>query len=344
MAFVMTTTTESAEALQQGASDNWKTAPEAPVEPPDPGAVPKEIPQKIFNSVREEQIREKQKTPEWLREDRGKPDEAIKKYETAKQRDYAAERHKAELRKILEQVSGERVSDESQSSESRPNAEQNGNGNAAPSDDFERSFKAASRVYHDFDAAIAGVKVTQRLIDAIRAQVKNPAEVADIAYTLAKSPGLREELENDPSSSNLAKISPTIRHKIAFDAHSQRMAADPAAARAVATSNVVMHQAVLDAIVEEDNSSEVAKYFAENPSEAEALNELPPVAAVAKVGRVAERLSAKSAARQRTRPLPPISPVGGSSTRSGGSLEELSPGDYIRARNKQEFERKRFGR
>jgi len=215
---------------------------------------------------------------------------------------------------------------------------QNGNGN----DEYARHYAAAAKQYEDYDATIAaadraGHRLSPKLEAAIRA-IGNPAEIAHIAYGLAKNPQLIRELENDPSQ--LARISPTARHETLLNAYRERMKGDPAAAAAVAATNVMISKAVEHAILEQDNSHKVAEHFAKNPEEAEALNNLPPLAAIARVSKIAARLEDKAAAK-RTRAPDPISPVGnGSSTRSGISLEEMSPRDYIRTRNAQELARR----
>jgi hypothetical protein len=308
--------------------------------------VPKDVPQRLFNEAREQMIREKKAAGPALfaGDERGKkPDDAIKNYEAAKVRDRAAETHRAELRTILERVTGERVNDELQSSfeSQRPSAEQNGNGNS----DYERHFSEAKKQYHDFDATIAdadraGVGISKKLETAIRS-VGNPAEIANIAYTLAKNPALVVELEYDPT--RLAQISPTARHNQLFNAHQERMSkADPdAVALVAAATDVPIRNDVRMAVLEQDNSEALAIHFARNPEVLEELNQLPPAAAVSRVGRIAAQLETKAKA-QRVRVPEPIVPVGQSSTRSGGNyLGELSPREYIRVRNTQEYARKR---
>ena len=57
MSFILTSTTDSQQALDAAAaSENWKTPPVLPAPPPVPGDVPADLPQKKFSELREREI------------------------------------------------------------------------------------------------------------------------------------------------------------------------------------------------------------------------------------------------------------------------------------------------
>jgi hypothetical protein len=119
-------------------------------------------------------------------------------------------------------------------------------------------------------------------------------------------------------------------------------------------SDIIIPQAAGRAILELDNSAEVTYYLAKNPDEAEKLNGMSAIKAVAEIGRIAEKLAreeAKAAAApekkdekkdpQPPNPKPvsqapaPITPVGGSSTKSAVEPEKMSMSEYNRWRDSQ---------
>lgn len=114
----------------------------------------------------------------------------------------------------------------------------------------------------------------------------------------------------------------------------------------LAQSDISIPQSVGNAIVEMGKSgSEVAYYLARHPEICEELSGMKTFAAVGRIHAIAAGLStpAKSSPEAKTRATPPapVTPVGQSSTRSSTPLDQLSPSEYIRIRNKQEAERKR---
>jgi hypothetical protein len=135
-----------------------------------------------------------------------------------------------------------------------------------------------------------------------------------------------------------------------FEAHNQRMAAirraDPEAAAAVdRAGQLPINHAVSLAVIEQENSEALVIHFAKNPQILEELNQLPPIAAMARVGRLSEQLASKAESKRYRAPAP-ISPVGGSSSRTGISLDDpsVSIHTFMRERNRQERDRKRMGR
>ncbi len=219
-------------------------------------------------------------------------------------------------------MTGERATDESQpSSESQPRAEQN--------DEYARHFAAAAKQYADYDETIAtadraGHRITPKLEAAIRA-VGNAAEIAHVAYALAKNPELIKELENDPSQ--LARISPTARHTQLSQSHNQRMMAarkaDPDAAAVVdRAASLPIRNSVTAAVLEQDNSEALVIHFAKNPEVLEELNELPPSAAMSRVGDL------RSNSPRRLRP----SASGADCPNPSGRWEGAAPGGEFRSR------------
>jgi hypothetical protein len=232
----------------------------------------------------------------------------------------------------------ERAPVESAEPETQPSAEQN--------DEYARHFAEAAKQYPDFEETVARGTISNNLDKQIRA-IGNAREIAQIAYYLGKNPAFVKELEKDPSQ--LARISPTVRHSQLQDAHGRRMAADPDAAAAVAAAgNLPIRNELVQAVLEQDNSNKLVEHFAKNPEVLEELNQLPPSAAVSRLGRIAEQLASRAAKRERererVRPPEPLSPVGNSATRSGMSLEDMPLKDFFRVRAKQERDNRRYGR
>jgi len=71
VSFILTSTTDSQQALDAAAaSENWKTPPVLPAPPPVPGDVPADLPQKKFSELREREIQERKEAgPEILQGD-----------------------------------------------------------------------------------------------------------------------------------------------------------------------------------------------------------------------------------------------------------------------------------
>ncbi len=113
----------------------------------------------------------------------------------------------------------------------------------------------------------------------------------------------------------------------------------------VAGSKITVPQAAIDAAVDLDNGPDVAYYLATHPEEAEKLMDLSAIRVVHAVGKISDKLAAERVApppKPKVKPPEPLAPVGASATRSGLSLDELSPREYIRIRNKQERENRRL--
>lgn len=98
------------------------------------------------------------------------------------------------------------------------------------------------------------------------------------------------------------------------------------------------------AIVEEDNSTEIAYYLGKNPDIAESLSKMSDVKAVSKIGRIAAQLEKEAPEKPstessddkkpETKVPPPIKSVGGSSARSTVDPDKLPMKDFIKWREK----------
>ena len=341
------------------------------------------LPVKKFIEERDQEERENRERPEWLENENENPAKhrtsrgVQRRFDTLTRRNHefaaraeAAERRAAELEARINGTAStdtQTVARESQpSSEAQPNAPQDGTAAnakapdaAASKSEYNRRFIEGSRRIPDFQATLkaaddAGIRISAGLESAIRA-TPNPA---DVAHFLAKSPAIIGELEKDPS--RIAQISrdlnpahrqqvETARQQQLFNSHTQRLAAalnaDPDARKLItAIPKVPIAPDVLLAICEQNNSEKVLIHLARHPNEVLELSRMPVSAGMAKIGRIAERLESKAAARERPKPPEPISPVGASSSRTGVELGELSPLEYIAVRNRQEYMRKRQGR
>ena len=190
----------------------------------------------------------------------------------------------------------------------------------------------------------------------------------DLVYFLMKRPEICAELFGDDATQRVGEISAQLmrnppqaqQHRQQADprpqellqAHNERMMAmrkaDPALAAAVdSAGQLPISQAVTMAVIEQENSQDLVIYFAKNPKVLEELNQLAPSAAMSRVGRIAAKLEGIEAnsvsKRERVAPPAPISPVGGSSSRTGISLDDpaVPLREFFAVRNKQENARRR---
>ena len=89
----------------------------------------------------------------------------------------------------------------------------------------------------------------------------------------------------------------------------------------------------------------VAYYLGKHPEICEELMGMRPLTAVGKIHEIARSLNPEKAAspkpKAKVTPPAPLAPVGGSSSRSSTPLDQLSPAEYIRVRNKQEAMKRR---
>ena len=110
-------------------------------------------------------------------------------------------------------------------------------------------------------------------------------------------------------------------------------------------SKAIIPQAAVDAVIELDNGPDVAYYLAQHPDEAEGLMDLTPIRTIQVIGKISDKLAAEKVApppKPKPKAPEPITPVGASATRGNVPLDQLSPREYIRIRNKQERESRRY--
>jgi hypothetical protein len=111
----------------------------------------------------------------------------------------------------------------------------------------------------------------------------------------------------------------------------------------VGREDLAVPQSVQLAVLEMDNGPEVAYYLGKHPELCQELLEMTPLAAVRKIGIISDRLSPEARSpepKPKPKPPAPLSTVGASATRSSVPLDQLSPREYIEARNKQERARR----
>lgn len=101
---------------------------------------------------------------------------------------------------------------------------------------------------------------------------------------------------------------------------------------------------VLEAIFSAKNGPDITYYLGTHKEAAEALSDMTVAQAVAFIRDISHDLASEEKAppppRPRVQPPVPLSPVGGSSTRSTVQLDQLPPREFNRIRNKAEWERK----
>jgi hypothetical protein len=99
----------------------------------------------------------------------------------------------------------------------------------------------------------------------------------------------------------------------------------------------------LEAISTAEDPIAVIRYLYANKGEAQRLVTLPPVAILKSVGRIEERLAAKSVERKIvTQAPPPISTLSGTSgTPTEVDLSKIPIGDYMARKNREQFSRRK---
>jgi hypothetical protein len=111
-----------------------------------------------------------------------------------------------------------------------------------------------------------------------------------------------------------------------------------------AADAIKIPQSAYLAVVESENGPDVAYYLAQHPEEAQTLVEMSPIGAVRAISKISDKLLASKATpkvKDKPKPPEPLATVGSSATRSSIPLDQLSPREYIKVRNKQERENRR---
>jgi hypothetical protein len=372
MSLTLASTTEPQTHLDAAVSDDWRTPPAAQAEPKensngDSKPIDKLDPE-TFAKVRAEQIKAR-KEAEWefrMGEEGGgqskskfqkRIDKVTRNWRESEKLREAAERRAAELEARLNGAAPKQETTEpvAATQETRTEAPQ-----PPPTEpqkvEYNRKFAEAAKRYPDFKETIdaadrSGVQISESLESVIRAT----GNAGDVAYFLAKNPKLISELEKDHT--RVAQISKDLRaatidrESELMNAHADRLRKafpDLSKLRKLHTdalaSGVGTTAAINSAVLEQPNSEQVAVHLLQNHELRAELSRLSPAAAMARVGRIAEQLESRANGngnREKPKPPEPIAPVGGSATRGSVNLDELSPTEYIRVRNKQERERRR---
>lgn len=102
----------------------------------------------------------------------------------------------------------------------------------------------------------------------------------------------------------------------------------------IASSDVPMTQPMQQAIMESDIGPRMAYYLAQNPDEAIKIAQMPPIKAIATLGRIEERLSSQQVAKKPTSAPPPISTVGSKASVSKDP-DKMTTDEWLAWRNKQ---------
>jgi hypothetical protein len=215
---------------------------------------------------------------------------------------------------------------------------------------------------HDYDGTISAAQKTP-ISSRLAAEIAKAPNPQDIVYHLQKNPGLLYALEREPNKTaerirQIAGEFDSIHNSFEREseresqrqdqlrlAHRRRidvaMSAVPDRAKVQsAMDSTMVAPSVAAAILEQDNSDQLALHLARNPEIARQLNSLSPAAAAAKIGRLAESLDAKAERPQPPKPPAPIKPVGGSSVNSSVPLDQLPMKEFMKIRNAQERSRR----
>jgi len=101
----------------------------------------------------------------------------------------------------------------------------------------------------------------------------------------------------------------------------------------IASSDVPMTDLMQQAIMESDVGTKLAYHLANHPDEAIKIAQMPPLRAVAALGRLEERLSTPAAKTVSAAP-PPIKPVGGARATAAKDPGRMSDAEYAEWRRK----------
>lgn len=178
--------------------------------------------------------------------------------------------------------------------------------------------------------------------DEKKPEAPREPKLADFGNDVEKFVAARDEWKKAEE----VRIATEETQKVIFDAYNKKVSEargqyDDWDEVVSSASNVSIPQSAYVAIVESENGPDVAYYLATHPEEATPLVDMTPTAAVRAIGKISDKLIAeksKPPVKEKVKPPDPVSPVGASSTRTNLSLDELSPREYIRVRNKQERE------
>lgn len=378
-----TTPGETLEDLQKAVGDDWRNPPaqeDLSLANKNGELRLDKLPAKKFIEIRDQQVAEKKDTgPEFLQgEENGKPghksgyekriSKLTKNWRAEQSRAEAAERRAAELESRLSGAAPPERSVVPAHSGNDNNAESQKLRPESTAASSPKQYISGAEKFPDFADAMreadkSGISVSERAATAIRSMA-NPAA---IIYFLSKNPAIASELLTNPDSATarVGEISrdllyfhrdverrgsqETFRQQELVRSHNRRVAAalsqEADRARLVESSGKMpIAPSVTAAILEQDNSDAVAIYFAKNPKILQELNQLPPSAAMSRVGRIAEQLAAKSApqTKEKVRPPDPVVPVGASAIRLNIPLDELPIREFIKTRNQQERARRHY--
>jgi len=240
---------------------------------------------------------------------------------------------------------------------------------------YNRDLSESARSIPNFQQTLAAadqIEISPTFEREIRAGA-SPADLPHVMDFLAKNPEVLEAIDrSDNPTANISKLAhdlkalrgvrpsghtsapnaETARQQQLFSSHNARVEAAlkslPDAAQLFAAAGqmkVLPHVGL--AVIEMDNSDQIAIHLARHHDTLSQLNNMSPTQAAAKIGRIAEQLEAKTNAtrREKQRPPAPLSPVGGSSAPASVPLDQSDMNTFIKARNKQEREWKaRTGR
>lgn len=114
----------------------------------------------------------------------------------------------------------------------------------------------------------------------------------------------------------------------------------------IAESDILISSAMEGAIMDSDFGAEIVYFLGKNPSEAERISKLSPLAAIREIGKIEDALSKQKAPSDQAKKEPkvskapaPIKPIKGKAAASAKSLDEMSYQDYRAAREAQIRER-----
>lgn len=108
--------------------------------------------------------------------------------------------------------------------------------------------------------------------------------------------------------------------------------------------DIPIDPSVAEAIQSSDLGGDIAYYLAKNPEEAIRINSLSPIAAAREIGRIESYVEYEKT-HKKVAPVSkapsPIKPVRSSTGSGTKSFEDMSPGEYVVYRNKQDAARRR---
>jgi hypothetical protein len=196
---------------------------------------------------------------------------------------------------------------------------------------------------HMLESRIAEFEAKQKPTEESKQEAKPSGEpkLADFGNDVEKFLEARDAWKENSEK----QAAESERRKVAVDTYNEKVSKARGEYEdwdeVVTGSKAVVPQAAIDAVIELDNGPDVAYYLAQHPEETESLMGMSAIRTIQAISKISDKVAEEKAApppKNKVKPPEPLTPVGGSATRSNTPLDQLSIKEYMKIRNKQERE------